>query len=204
MGVFYCEGEKALAHFFIHVTPHLNPLPRGEDLSSPQGLKKRCFAVRNLTIIAIPFVTFVILLCFARLREFSIAKVKKALAHFFYPRYSSPKSSPSGRGLTIATRAQKKVFRCAKLDNNCYSFFVPTVVLNCLLACGGGLRGYPLSLAVASRSRASASTLIGFFTVNPVDISICHLQVSQSQATKSGATRPIWSKSGFPMACDTS
>ena len=30
------------------------------------------------------------------------------------------------------------MFRCAKLDNNCYSFFVPSVVLNCLLACGGG------------------------------------------------------------------
>ena len=35
---------------------------------------------------------------------------------FFCPRYPSPKSSPSGRGLTLATRAQKWCFALAKLD----------------------------------------------------------------------------------------
>ena len=36
---------------------------------------------------------------------------------FFCPRYPSPKSSPSGRGLTLATRAQKWCFALAKLES---------------------------------------------------------------------------------------
>ena len=51
---------------------------------------------------------------------------------------------------------------------------------------------------------ASARTETGCFTETPVDISICHLHVSQSQATKSGPTAAICSKSGLPMAWDTS
>ena len=38
---------------------------------------------------------------------------------FFCPRYPSPKSSPSGRGLTLATRAQKWCFALAKLESYC-------------------------------------------------------------------------------------
>ena len=36
---------------------------------------------------------------------------------FFCPRYPSPKSSPSGRGLSLATRAQKWCFALAKLES---------------------------------------------------------------------------------------
>ncbi len=61
-----------------------------------------------------------------------------------------------------------------------------------------------LASEVATRSRASARIEIGFLTSRSVDISICHLQVSQSQATKSGFRRAICSKSGFPIACETS
>ena len=33
--------------FYIHVTPTLNPSPRGRDFVGPKALLKRCFALRN-------------------------------------------------------------------------------------------------------------------------------------------------------------
>ena len=57
-----------------------------------------------------------------------------------------------------------------------------------------------LAATVASRSRASARMTIGFRTVYPVDISICHLHVSHSQHTKSGAKDFICSKSLLPIS----
>ena len=41
---------------------------------------------------------------------------------------------------------------------------------------------------------------MGFFTFLDVDISICHLQVSQSVDTKSGFSSSICLKSGAPIA----
>ena len=41
--------------------------------------------------------------------------------------------------------------------------------------------------------------LMGFSTGTPVDISICHLQVSQSVDTQSGARALICAKSGAPI-----
>ena len=46
--------------------------------------------------------------------------------------------------------------------------------------------------------------LMGFSTGTPVDISICHLQVSQSVDTQSTWAFLICSKSGAPICCDVS
>ena len=59
-------------------------------------------------------------------------------------------------------------------------------------------------IGVASRSSASASIEMGCFTFAEVDISICHLQVSQSVATKSAATSSICRNSEAPIPCDVS
>ena len=74
----------------------------------------------------------------------------------------------------------------------------------CRPHCITKLINYEFSLIVASTSSASAMMLIGFSTGTPVDISICHLQVSQSVATQSGATSLICLKRPEPMACEVS
>ena len=45
--------------FSIHVTPLLNPLPRGEDLPSPQGLKRGVSHLRNLSHIVLTICHYV-------------------------------------------------------------------------------------------------------------------------------------------------
>ena len=51
-------------------------------------------------------------------------------------------------------------------------------------------------------SSACASNVIGCSQRLLVDISICHLQVSQSVTTRSAPLSSIWRNSGAPMACE--
>ena len=54
---------------------------------------------------------------FLRILNLSLLSNSQIPRTFFCPRYPSPKSSPSGRGLTLATRAQKWCFALAKLES---------------------------------------------------------------------------------------
>src|SRR5699024_6391932 len=49
---------------------------------------------------------------------------------------------------------------------------------------------------------AGTSSVIGCSQRRRVDISICHLQVSQSVTTRSAPLSSIWRNSGAPMACE--